>query len=462
MITQRKTIRSRPGSAYLMTMVLLAILAVISVVMVGSADLNVQKSANSRSVLNASLVSESGLGYLIYQLETLRLPGTTTQSTFAVNLQAALAAKIGNDANLHGQTIAAGSTSVTVPSIPTDGGSFTSVISWLDDTHARLNVTGLANGVTRGIQMDLDIMPKSAGVFDYGLASKGQITVHGSARIVGVNTPGEASVLSATQTHTDAIHIDGNTTVSGDLYAAGENSIVVVTGSPTIAGSNNPQVYASHIHFGAAVPDFPEVNTAPIAALAVNVVDHNTNIGNKTTFNNIVIKANTNPTFTSSVTLNGVVYIEAPNNVRFEGGATLNGLVVTQQTTEPLAQCQIYFGGHVEARGVDVLPATSEFAAVKQQTGTFIAAPGFGVTFAGSFSTINGSVAADQLTFAGTADGTIRGTVIGLKDLPTDVGGNVDIFVDRNNADPNPAGFIKAKTLAPNPSTYAEKKGSGS
>jgi len=108
---------------------------------------------------------------------------------------------------------------------------------------------------------------------------------------------------------------------------------------------------------------------------------------------------------------------------------------------------------------VEVLPSTPTFAAVKQQTGTFVLAPGFGVTFAGNFSAINGAIAADQLTFTGTAEGLVRGSVIGLRDITTRVGGNVDIFVDRSNADPNPAGFLKPFALIPQPETYQELTG---
>ena len=151
-----------------------------------------------------------------------------------------------------------------------------------------------------------------------------------------------------------------------------------------------------------------------------------------------------------------MVYVEAPNVVRFEGGAELNGFIVTQDTGQTIGNCQIHFAGHVEAHGVEALPDTSQFAAVKQQTGTFIVAPGFGVTFAGSFSAINGSIAADQLTFTGTAEGVIKGSVIGLEDIPTVIGGNVDIYVDRENANPDPAGFVKSLAFSPVPGSYAE------
>ena len=131
-------------------------------------------------------------------------------------------------------------------------------------------------------------------------------------------------------------------------------------------------------------------------------------------------------------------------------------MVVTEPSTQPLSACTLRFAGNVEAYGVETLPATSQFAAIRAQTGTFVLAPGFDVTFAGNFSAINGTIAADKLTFTGSATGTVKGAVIGLSPQPTSVGGNVDILVDRQNAAPHPAGFVQTFTLAPQSSTYRE------
>jgi hypothetical protein len=205
------------------------------------------------------------------------------------------------------------------------------------------------------------------------------------------------------------------------------------------------------------VPDFPTVNVTPIATLATNVVDATTDTSVPgSVFNNIRIAAGTNPVFASDVIINGAVYVEAPNIIKFAGQTTLNGVVVTEQSEQPLEKCQITFAGTVTANGVDDLPDIPEFALIKEHTGTFVAAPGFGVTFAGNFSAINGAVAADKLTFTGTAEGTIRGCVIGLEDHPTVIDGNVDIFVDRSGSDENPAGFIESLGVAVLPDTYTE------
>jgi hypothetical protein len=284
----------------------------------------------------------------------------------------------------------------------------------------------------------------SISVFDYGIASKGRISISGSTRIIGVNYPAEGNILSATQSGSNAITIEGSgVELSGDIFVVGDEASVAITGSPSIGGTSDPAQILQHLHFGVDPPDFPTVDTSHLTSLATNVLSPEiaTNGG---TISNVRIPAGMNPTFDSDVTLNGVVHVEAPNIVTFAGQTTINGLIVTDDSNLPLDSCQLTFAGTLDAKGVEALPDTEEFVALKEQIGTFIVAPGFAVTFFDSFDVINGGIAADQLTWTGTAAGeaTIHGSIIGLKDLPTEIGGYVTILFDREGNPPVPAGFV--------------------
>ena len=454
----QSAIRNR-GSAYVLALVLLSLFTTLAVAYSQVTDMSLRKSDNSRISMEARLSAESGMSYMLDVLQSVRLPGDTTEASFATNCRAALCQRLDGSGNLGAGVVAIDGSAVIVPSISLAGRTFQSRLTWSGANTARLVVTGFAQGVHRTISMDFGLVPKRPVVFDYGLASKGPISVDGNARIVGVNEPGEASVLSATSSVAAAITVGGSTTVQGDLSTSGSGTHVTITGSPTIAGSKDPAVIAQHVHLGVEAPDWPALDTTPLIALSTTIIDSTTDInGSNLVFNNARIKAGTNPRFTRDMVINGVLVVEAPNQVRFEGKTTINGLVVTVDpaTGQPIGNCQLFFAGNVEARGVEALPATAEFAAVKQKTGTFIVAPGFGVTFAGNFSAVNGTIAADQLTFTGTAEGVVKGSVLGLKDLPTSLSGNVDISVDRKNADPNAAGFVKSFAFAPLPGTYSE------
>ena len=453
--------RHRRGIVYLAALVLLTLFASLAVAFAAFSDMNFQKSDNHRWTTEAHMAAESGLSYMRQQIKDIRLPGNTDESTFAANFAPELSNRLNGTANMGGLTVSSSGSKVNVPLIRCGQQSFVSSFSWAGPNLVRMDITGTArDAVSRRVGMNLAMELKRSAAFDYGLASRGRISISGSSRIVGVNYMSEASVLSTTLQSGEAVAVGGSAIVSGDLSTTGNPASISITGSPTIAGSTDPAVIAQHCHFGVEAPQFPQYDVTPLAALATNVVTKSTNTsGSDMVFENIRIAANTNPVFSSNVTINGIVYVEAPNTVKFEGKATVNGLVVTQPSNQPIETCQLNFAGGVEAFSVETLPNLPQFAAVKQQTGTFVLAPGFGVTFAGHFSAINGTIAADQLTFTGTAEGQIKGSVIGLKDLPTNINGNVDIFVDRTNADPDPAGFIMPAALVPQPDTYREVAG---
>ncbi|MHC4981944.1 MAG: hypothetical protein ACYTF6_02105 [Planctomycetota bacterium] len=451
---KRRTRRGRNGAAYVIALLLLTLLFTLAIGMATTADLSLQKGENCRKAAEARMAAESGLAFMLQVLEDVRLPGSTTSENFYENLQAVLAARLDNTANFAGETVLNTGASVFVPDCTVDGKSFCSWFTQLTENTCQLKVRGSYGGIGRHLTVELSLQPELPAAFDYGLACRGPISISGNARILGVNDSLEASVLTCTQ-QLDALQLSGNTQVSGDLYVVGSDSYVTVSENAEVAGHTDPVQIAEHVHQGVDSPDFPQIDVSPIAALATYTLQP-TDPNNQSVLNNVRIPAGMNPTFASDITINGVIYVEAPNVVSFESKCTLNGIVVTQDNTEPIDNCRLWFGGNVEAFGVDALPDTPEFAAVKEQRGTFIAAPGFSVTFSGNFSAINGSIAADQLTFSGTAEGVVNGSVIALKDLPTTISGTVDIYVDRQSVEQDPAGFIKSIALVVIPDSYVE------
>jgi hypothetical protein len=447
----------RKGVAYILAIMFLAIFSAMAAVYATATGLSLAQGDNQCSAFQARLACESGLEFALWQVRGLRIRQPADTATLAQYLQQALAANLNGTANLGSGQVAVSGATVTIPTITLSGRTFACVFQVQSTAICRLTVTGSANGVSRRAQIDLSMTSKRSGVFDYGLASRGPVSVSGNARLLGVNSPSEASILSATTSQANAITVSGNSTVSGDLSVAGSNTTIAITGSPVIGNTGNSSLWPQHCHFGVTAPDFPLYDTDSLAPLATTTIDSHTNLNGVSSLNNVRIKAGTNPNFSSKMTLNGIIYIEAPNNVSFSGQAVINGMIVTQQaSSSQLSNCQISFSGGVEAYGVDALPNTPQFAAVKQQTGTFILAPGFGVTFSGHVSAVNGNIAADQLTFTGTAEGTIKGSVIGLKDVPTSLSGTVDIYVDSKNAVQNPAGFVTTYALVANPDSYVE------
>jgi hypothetical protein len=63
---------------------------------------------------------------------------------------------------------------------------------------------------------------------------------------------------------------------------------------------------------------------------------------------------------------------------------------------------------------------------------------------------------ASQVTFAGTAGGTITGSVINLQDSAVNIGGTSDIIIQSVGTSNYPAGVFFGSHYSPLPQTYAE------
>ena len=374
-----------------------------------------------------------------------------------LHIAAALGERLDGSSNLAGMSVTLDSNTVYVPRITMDDRAFEIQIVQRPDKTLTMEVHGFSKDVERVAAIDLHLAPGHPNsVFNYGLASRGPITITGDGEILGKNELTEASVISTTDSEV-AVTIDGTTVVDGDISSTGESTSVVISGTPTIAGSTDPAVIANHVHFAVEPPVFPEVDTSIFKPLATNVVDATTNTGEAgQVFENIVIKAGSNPTFAADTIINGVVYIESPNIVNFSAKVTLNGVIATEDNELGIENCKLNFGAQVEAYGVEALPDLPQFTAVKDLTGSLVVAPGFDVSFAGHFSTISGTIAADKLSFSGQAEGTVMGSVIGLADYPTWISGSVNIVIDRSGEDSSDAGFTMPLCLEVDPKTYRE------
>jgi len=442
--------RRAKAFASLMALFFIAIFASLAMAMYYQNNLEFRKSRNAAEVTSVQMAAESGLDVLLYHLTHLALPPDTTEATFCEALAAKLQQK------LPGCGAVESGSEVLVSSLQLDDDRWCAArIWWVSEDECCLRVTGTDGQIDRTVGMDLGMSRKFPFVFNFGLASRGRLYLSGKSSIIGMNEAEEANIYSETESVPDPIYVEGSdVTVSGDLFVAQEEGAIVLDGSPSIGEGGQLE---DHLHFGMEKQEWPKVDTSPLAALATNVIDGSTDLSaSGAVYNNVRIAAGTNPTFGNDTTFNGVIYVEAPNVVTFAGHSVINGMIATEDSDQPLSSCQLQFTGTADSYGVDVLPDSESFSAVKKHTGTFILAPGFQCTFSGTFGTIKGTVAADQLTFTGTADGTIRGAVLGLEDLTTSVGGSVGICIDQSHMEEEPAGFILPLGFDPKPETYVE------
>ncbi|MFP4105274.1 MAG: hypothetical protein ACLFVU_04200 [Phycisphaerae bacterium] len=472
--TQRQ--QGRRGSAYVIAIVLLTTMTTLAVGMLSMADMELQKSTNNRDVDKAQLASESGQTFIRHTIGRLELPADTNEDTLLANIYVALSGRLEETGNLDDRQVCIANNSVCVPEIPLAEGTFSCEIrnGQEAETGIWVLVTGRVGDMTRKTAVFYSMMARRSSVFDYGVASRGKISVGGSGTITGMTDPSEATVLS-TKDNAPAIAVSGSGDVGGKLFSiGGDDSFISLQGGGLSVGgfSNHNDIRTNAVCLNAPEPEFPEIDTSPFVAMAVNEYTGSNGGGgggkgkkggggggSGQVLENIRIPAGTNPKFTNTMTINGVLYIEYPNNVRFAGQTTLNGIIVTEEP--PMADygsCTLTFRGGFDAPGVDALPDTAKWAALKEHAGTVMLCPGFLLDFKGNSGSVNGVIAADKLEFSGNSSvgGEQYGCVLNLTEEEMVVHGSAEIKVRRLDDGIMPGGFRHSKALSINPDSYLE------
>ena len=141
------------------------------------------------------------------------------------------------------------------------------------------------------------------------------------------------------------------------------------------------------------------------------------------------------------------------------GNLNVTGVIVTQDAGDNVYETNtVKFSGNTTVRGVEELPAETQFAELRQMPGAFLLAPGFGAQFTGNFGTVSGCMAADQYKFTGNAGGTIKGGIINYGDTDFELVGNSTITIDRSDTPDVPPGFSvpDTYTLSVEAGSYTE------
>jgi hypothetical protein len=442
--------RKQPNSGIvaILALLLVAVMTTVAVAFVTMANNNVMQVDNLSSMQSARMAAESGLAFVSYHICRVTIPNGTTDIPMMQILPGLLNARInGGPVTIDGGNV------VHVPMIACGpDGSFRADISLVSGQEVAVRVYGYDGTVCRSISMNYAI-PGRSGIFNYGIASKSGVSVSGSAQILGAN----ANIFTDTMVDNPAVTVCSSAVVAGDISTVNPTAVVSLAGSASVGGvsvSNNA-VYA-HVHEGVPDVPFPVVDPSPFYPYATTVVDNKAAQGNHN-FSNIVIPAGANPSFQANTTISGVIYIHKPNHVTFLGNATITGVIVTDDaSSDPPGTNTLTFGGNVDSYPVQNLPNTAQFHDLRSMTGSFILAPGFGLTFTGNSNTTNGCMAADSFSFGGNTGGIITGSMINYRDSQFILFGSSDFTFNNLPTNQNPAGFKPPTNYSPEPATYKE------
>jgi len=451
--------RNLRGSALVLSLIFIAMFSALAAATATLSGVNVQMAENLRKVDTTRACAESGLEVIRYWMNKVDMSGTITpEQRFGQ-----LATTFQNELTAAGITnlvpVVSGST-ITIASVPllsSAGQTFSATLTKIDNDNVRLDVTGLYGSLSRTIRTSFVFGERAHTVFDFGLVSKGPISLSGSVDITGANTNVDCNAYIESLNSLLALAVGGSSEIAGDVKIVNSSAYVSLTGGKAAIGGETGQDAMKHVTIGVSACEFPNMTPTIFEGYATNVLSASTDLKKSQTLTNARIPAGMNPKFTGKATIRGVLFVEAPNVVEFAGGASVTGVIVTNGSqSDDSGTNGLKFTGTVDSYPVSELPQETQFAGLQTKTGTFIMAPGFAVHFGGNFSTLNGAIAANGVSFSGNAGGTVRGSVINYANNQMSLSGNSDLRFNRSGLDEVPAGFVPEIVLHYVPSSYSE------
>jgi hypothetical protein len=453
--------RNRKGAVLVIAMVFLATFVSLSASMLVMSSANAKIADNQQIAGQAISSAFSGMEIMRYWLEGVTVSGTIAEDLRLSNVSTTLQ----NELNTAGATTVnvnynSDNEVLTVSNYTLNsstGEAFTAVLSYGDDYDTvQIDVTGFSNGIEKTIRNNFWFGAIGSSIFDFGIATKGPLSMTGNVDIDGYNENIEASVYIESMASCVALEMTGKSSIAGEVSIVNPLANADIGRASSVGGETGSDAH-EHITIGVGAADFPNPNPEIFESYVQNVFVAGETSTNNATIQNILIPAGTNPSFTGDFNLQGLMYIESPNTVTFAGNAVITGMIVAEgDVFNPSSDNQLSFSGNVETYGVSELPDTASFSELKQETGTFLLAPGFNASFTGNFNTVNGVIAASGISFSGNAGGVINGSVVNYSNDTMTLNGNSDLKFNRSGIQATPSGFGPSKKLEFLPGTYEE------
>ncbi len=452
--------RKRSGAVLIISMIFVLIFSALAVSMASLTGSNIQIASNQHKLNSAQGAAQSGLDIIRFWLSRVSISGQTPASQRYTQIINSFQSDLTNNEISNIDLSYDGST-INIPTVTLDSANnqnFSASITSIDSNTIQVNVNGICGTTTRTLRVNYEFGEQASGVFNFGVASRGPLHLAGNIQLEGTSVAVEASVYIESENSNLALSIVGNSQIAGDVSIVNPIASVFLQGGQAgIGGETGQDAIDNHVTFDAPPSEFPELVPGYFEQYIVNTVDSSTDTTSDATFENIRIIAGTNPTFSGDVTLKGIVYIETPNIVTFSGSSNITGIIVGNGDPEDNSGVnQINFLGNVQSLPVTELPNEEQFIDIKNETGTFLIAPGFATSFGGSFDTLNGAIAANGIAFFGSAGGTINGSIINYSEERMSFAGNADLIFNRSEATQVPAGFVPEIILLYDASSYSE------
>jgi Tfp pilus assembly protein PilX len=255
------------GITSLLAMLFLVLFSTLAIGFYAATTVSSQVSANDDRIARAFMAAESGMEFIKYQLGRVSIPPHTAVDQVMNQLYADLQTQLNGTANLGAYTISKTGNTITIPGNANgkinldsngDAGFRITITDWAGEIVVKSDGTYRGtSGASRSITMDFSRAQKTTTIFDYAIASKGQIQMKkGSVTSITGVDPSIAQMMSA-QAANGAITVTGGT-IGGDLSHVDGGDVVITGGS--VGGSSIASVIqAQHVH-EVDPPEFPIVD----------------------------------------------------------------------------------------------------------------------------------------------------------------------------------------------------------
>ena len=449
-------------------MLFLTLFATLAVGFYAATTINAQISKNEHGLVQAQAAADGGMQFIRYQLGAIKVPPLTPQSSLLSAVATQLGTALNGTANMNGHTVANSNGTIWIPAAndwisvdKTTAARFRCSITQ-SGMSLMVTVTGCGQNSTlkKAVRLQYQQAQLAGAIFNYGIASQGEISSSSPLTVMGATDPTKGSVLVATAGSTPLINTGTGSSISGDLSytnAGGANSY----GGMTVDGyaPTSPN-FAQHVHAGIPSPQFPSMDSSVFLPYCTNTYSGSQSASNPPPFVNCILPANGNYNFSGNISIQGVLYIMQPNKVSFSGPVRLQGCIVVDTTNPPQgssATNYISFSQTVTATAINTLPVNSTFPAGEQAlTNSVILAPNFEVIGTNSFGTVAGSLIAGKWDFTNTFSATIYGSMIQLDDTPMTFTNTAQVTVQSTGTSYFPAGVTFGTKYVPLQGTYLE------
>ncbi len=241
------------GSVLVVSLIFFVIFSALAVSMASMSGNNVQLAENQRKADRARACAESGFDVIRYWMNRVAISGTTAPSERFCQIAAALQYEL--DTNCITNITASYVNSViTIPDVTLDsseGESFSALVTSLNVDEIRIDVTGVCDNVTRTIRGTYYFSTRANSVFDYGVATKGPLSLSGNIDVEGYNVAVEASVYIESENSNLALSVIGNSQIAGDVNIVNSLASVYLQGGKAgIGGETGQDAIDNHVEFG--------------------------------------------------------------------------------------------------------------------------------------------------------------------------------------------------------------------